>query len=104
MENVVYVYTLHPPKYCIECGAAYPWQSSSIENFKEVLLEGGLKAQDIQDVEKVLPDIVRETPKTEGASLKLKRILEKLGKEVYSIAIKVVSGIASETAKETIGI
>lgn len=104
IEGVFHTRQKPLPKYCIECGAPYPWQCSSIENLKEVLSEGGLTPQDIQDVEIALPDIVRDTTKTEGASLKIKRILDKLGKDVYAIAIKVVTDIASETAKKTLGL
>lgn len=92
------------PKYCIECGAAYPWQASRIENLKDILSESALSDQDIQDIETALPDIVCDTAKTEGASLRIKRILSSLGKDFYSITIKVISDIASETAKKTLGI
>jgi hypothetical protein len=85
------------------------WRSISLAAFFHRKSQGSAvgrwpHAQDIQDVEGTLPDIVRDTTKTEGASLKLKRILGKLGKDVYSIAIKVVTDIASETAKKTLGI
>ena len=81
------------------------WRGGNWDDLKEVLLwEGSLTQQDIKDVDIALPDIVRDTTKTEGASLKLKRILGKLGKDVYSIAIKVITDIASETAKKTLGI
>jgi hypothetical protein len=36
--------------------------------------------------------------------VKLKRIMSKLGKPVYDISIKVVSDMASKTAKKTIGL
>jgi hypothetical protein len=104
IEGVFHTSKKAVPKYCIECGAAYPWQASSIENLKDVLSESGLSQQDIQDIETALPDIVRDTTKTEGASLRIKRILGSLGKDFYSIVIKIVSDIASETAKKTLGI
>jgi len=51
-----------------------------------------------------LPDVVRNTAKPESASLRLKRILGKLGKPLYDIAIKVTTDVASETAKKTLGL
>ena len=92
------------PKYCIECGTAYPWQTAAIENFMGIVREGELSPQDLQDLDKALPDIVRDTPKTESASLKARRILEKMGKPLYDIAIKVFTDAASETAKKTLGL
>ena len=92
------------PNYCINCGATYPWQTAAIENFQEIVRESDLSSQDREDLDKALPDIVRDTPKTESASLKAKRILEKMGKPLYEIAIKVITDVASETAKKTIGL
>jgi hypothetical protein len=37
-------------------------------------------------------------------SLKLKRVIGKLGKPLYDISIKVITDIASETAKKTLGL
>jgi hypothetical protein len=45
-----------------------------------------------------------ETPRTQIAALKLKRLLPKIGKTTYDVAIKVVSDVASETAKKTLGL
>ena len=35
-------FELAVPKYCINCGAAYPWQQSAIDNLKEILKESDL--------------------------------------------------------------
>lgn len=69
-----------------------------------IVRESELSSQDLQDLDKALPDIVRDTPKTESASLKARRILEKMGKPLYDIAIKVFTDAASETAKKTLGL
>jgi hypothetical protein len=92
------------PKYCSYCGAAFPWQQSAIDNLTGIFRESDLSPQDIAIAEAALPDILQDTPKTESASLRLKRIMGKLGKPLYDISIKVVTDIASETAKKTIGL
>lgn len=92
------------PKYCIECGAAYPWQTAALENLNEIWRESDLSQQDLDELTRTLPDVLRDTPRTESASLKMKRIMGKLGKPVYDIAIKVVTDVASETAKKTLGL
>jgi hypothetical protein len=71
---------------------------------KEILREGDLSEQDVLAAESTLPDVLRETPKTESASLKLRRLLNLLGKPTYDIAIKVVTDVASEAAKKTLGL
>ena len=58
------------PHYCINCRATYPWQTAAIENFQEIVRESDLSSEDREDLDKALPDIVRDTPKTESASLK----------------------------------
>jgi len=92
------------PKHCIHCGAAYPWQVAAIENLKEIFQESELSLQDREELDKALPDIMRDTPKTESASLKVKRIMAKLRKPLYDVAIKVVTDVASETTKKTLGL
>jgi hypothetical protein len=92
------------PKYCFHCGKPYPWQAAAIENFREVLAGSELSAQDLQDVDKALPDVIRDTPKTQSASLRMKRILEKVGKPLYDVALKVFTDVASESAKKTLGL
>ena len=91
------------PKYCTKCGVAYPWQAGAIESLKETLREGGLDSNDIQIAEAAIPDIIHDTPRTELASLKLGRVLKKLGKPLYNVAIKVVTEVATEAAKKAMG-
>lgn len=92
------------PAYCHGCGKPYPWQEAAIVNLKEVLREGDLSDDDIAAAEAALPDVLRDTPKSESAALRLNRIMSGLGKPAYDVAIKVVSDIASETAKKTMGL
>jgi len=92
------------PKYCGNCGAAYPWQTTAIENLRAVLQESELSTQDREEIDKALPDVLGDTAKTESAALKVKRILGKIGKPAYEVVIKVVTDVASETAKKTLGL
>jgi len=92
------------PQYCPNCGSAYPWRRAAIENLQELLRESGLDEHDIDTAEKALPDVLRDTPKTKSATMRLKRILTKLQKPAYELVIKVISDVASETAKKVIGL
>lgn len=102
--NVFVAKDVPVPAYCHGCGKPYPWQEAAIANLKDVLREGELSDADIAAAEATLPDVLRDTPKSEAAALRLKRIMGGLGKPVYDVAIKVVSDIASETAKKTMGL
>jgi hypothetical protein len=105
IEGVIGLYDdAEPDKHCENCGSAFPWQDAAIENLRGLLREGDLTEQEAQEFESALPDILTDTPKTQLASLKLKRLLPKLGNSVYGIVIKVVSDVASETAKKALGL
>jgi len=68
------------------------------------LQESELSTQDREEIDKALPDVLGDTAKTESAALKVKRILGKIGKPAYEVVIKVVTDVASETAKKTLGL
>ena len=91
------------PNYCHGCGAAYRWRQTAIANAIEVL-QMDLEGQDAADAADLVRAVAVETPRTEIAALKLKRLLPKLGKATYDVAIKVISDVASETAKKTLGL
>lgn len=92
-----------PPDYCGGCGEPFPWTqrrietaTSLIEEFKE------LEPDDRELLYDALPDLIRDTPKTELASKRFKRILGKLGTESYEIAKSVLVNVLSEAAKKSI--
>lgn len=88
---------------CPQCGTAYPWRQSAIATAIEVV-QMDLEGHDAASVAELVNDIAIETPRTAIAALKLKRLLPKLGKATYDVAIKVISDVASETAKKTFGL
>lgn len=90
--------------FCDNCGMPYPWQISKVDNAVELLRLKGLDEGIVQEVEKNLPAIVRDTPKTEVAVLRMKQALEKAGKPLYDIGIKVISDVAAATAKSYLGL
>jgi len=56
------------------------------------------------EVASLVPDLTSDTPKAETAALRLKPILSRLGKVGYDMAIKIVTDVASEIAKKTLGL
>lgn len=92
------------PKYCHGCGAPYPWQLAAIENLKDLLEAGDVAPKDLDTVVLALPDVIHETPKSESAALKVARVLKTMRKPAYDLAVKVVTDLASETAKKAMGL
>lgn len=62
---------------------------------------GEERAKEIADL---IPAVAADTPQAAGAARRLKELLPKLGKAAYDIAIKVISDVASETAKKIMGL
>jgi hypothetical protein len=67
------------PPFCRACGSAYPWTKSKIEPAKEPIR----LADELNDAEKAtltadLPDLVSDTPRTQAAATRFKRLLAKL--------------------------
>ena len=91
-----------PPNYCQACGSAHPWHQSAIANAIEVLEELELEEADLISAKSALPDLMSDTPKSEVAILRIRRILSKAGKPAYDIGIKVISDLASETIKKAL--
>lgn len=89
------------PAYCQYCGNPFPWTESRIKAAKELVFE----LEDLTDEEKrtlgsSFNDIARETPGTDLAATKIKKIMTTAKKETATIIMKVVTSIASEAAKK----
>jgi hypothetical protein len=56
------------------------------------------------EVASLVSDLTSNTPKAESAALRLKPILARLGRVGYDMAIKIITDVASEIAKKTLGL
>jgi hypothetical protein len=93
------------PTFCHECGDPYPWTSARISAAKEIALE----AEDLNEEERQLlaasiDDIVRDTPATDLAATRFKRLLAKAGKGTANALHKIAVDIGSEAAKKSLGL
>ena len=94
-----------PPKYCENCGEPYPWTAQAIEAGQELAeVLDGLTDTEKSELTKNIADLASDTPKTPLASARVKRILAKLGADAYQVAIKVVTDVATESAKKQLGL
>ena len=90
------------PNNCQNCGTSYPWRQGAIANAIEVV-QMEMDAAHAASVPDLVNMVTIEAPRTQVATLKLKKLLGKLGKPAYDISIHVLSDIMSETAKTTFG-
>ena len=68
------------------------------------ILQSELDPEEAAAVPAVIQHVVAETPYTEGAVGRLKQMLGRLGATSYEVAVKVITDIASATAKKMLGL
>ncbi len=94
-----------PPNNCEHCGSPYPWSEKKIQAVSELAsILDELNLNEKTELTKDLTDIASDNPRTTIAAAKLKKVLAKLGKETYQLAIKVVTDVATEAAKKQLGL
>jgi len=91
------------PKFCANCGDAYPWTKIAIQTAKELADELDSLTDDEKAILKQSIDgIVKDTPQTKIAATRFAKLMVKGGKEAASIAKEVLVDVMSEVAKKTI--
>lgn len=93
------------PAYCSECGNPFPWTESKIQAAHELAQE----LENISEDEKIIlsksiDDLVRDTTNTELAATRFKRIISKAGKTGINAFKNILLDIATEKAKELLGL
>jgi hypothetical protein len=92
-----------PPKFCHECGKPYPWtisQRDAAESYIEEL--EGLSDADKSLLRGSIDDIIRDTPRTETALVRIKKVLPRLGPEARDVMKKLLVNLATEAVKESL--
>ena len=99
--SLAYGYT--PPKYCRECGKAFPWTAIALQTARMYADElSELSPEERQLLKGSLDDLVRDTPATPVAAIRFKKLLRKAGSDATEAMRKLVIDIVSETAKKAI--
>jgi hypothetical protein len=92
------------PSFCDACGMAYPWQIVRVANALELLRLRGVGETEVAEIEKNLADITRDTPRSQAAALRVRMALERAGKPIYDIGVKVIGDVAVATVKAHLGL
>lgn len=89
--------------FCIECGAPFPWTESKLQAARDLVQElDELKPEDKDILTKSLDELVSDTPRTQLAATRFKRIASKAGIEGAGALKSILVDIISETAKNMI--
>lgn len=91
------------PAFCHKCGEPYPWTETKNKVTEELIQElEEISEDDKMILTKNINDIIIETPETNLAVIKIKKIFKKYGEPVRKILYKAFIDIASETTKKLI--
>lgn len=92
-----------PPSFCTNCGNPFPWTQARINAASELAKElDSLDDEDRIVLQNSIDDMVRDTPSTNVAVLRFKRIMLKVGQDVAGIFREILVDVLSETAKKAL--
>ena len=93
-----------PPNYCHACGQPLPWTQERISAAQELVDElEELSEGDRDTLKESILDLSRDSPRTELASLRYKKLIRKSGGVVGQALNSAVASIATEAAKNLLG-
>lgn len=93
-----------PPSFCHNCGSAFPWTERKIAGAVELLEAGAdLSPEEVQQFKNDLTELTKDSPKTQAASIRFKKVMGKVGTTVASGVRDIVVDVLSEAAKKALG-
>ncbi len=94
-----------PPAYCHECGAAYPWTERRTEALAAAIEQlDELTEAEREKLRESIPDVIRETLKTETAVARFKKAIGKAGTVGGRLLSDVLTKVAAEVVVKSMGI
>lgn len=93
------------PSHCLACGKPYPWTQRKAEAVTEMIDElDGLSDDEREKLKKSIPDVIADTPKSETAALRFKKAAAKVGQAGGKLLMDVVTNVATEAVKKSMGL
>lgn len=91
------------PSFCHDCGHPYPWTETKLGAAHELAEElENLSASERENLHQSIDDMVTDSPRTELAVTRFKRLLVKVGEPAARALRELVVDIASSTAVKLI--
>jgi hypothetical protein len=89
------------PSFCLACGKPYPWTTGRILAAQALAEEvGGLNDADRIMLKASIEQIATDTPMTEVAVIRIKKLLPKIAKESVGAMRRLLIDVAGKTAAE----
>ncbi len=91
--------------YCHNCGKPYPWTEIAIQSAQDVILEDDSLNESLKNsMVESLPDIISETPQTNLAVVRMKKVIAAAGKFSADSLRQFVIDFGCELAKNLFGL
>lgn len=91
--------------HCHDCGEPYPWTHRRTNALAEAIDElDELSEEERERLKKSIPDILAETPKSETAALRFRKVVAKLGSAGGKVLGDVLRKVAVDTVKSSLGL
>ncbi|MBA7664324.1 hypothetical protein ES703_72382 [subsurface metagenome] len=91
------------PAFCHVCGNPYPWTEAKLKAAHELAEElENLSASEKENLHQSIDDMVTDSPRTELAVTRFKKLLVKVGEPTARVLRELVVDIASSTAVKLI--
>ena len=103
VEGVFSTREYEPPAFCHACGKPFPWTERKVAAAVELVEVGGaLSSEEVAQFRSDLTEMTKDSPKTQVASLRFKKVMAKVGGSVAAGVRDIVVDVLSETAKKAI--
>lgn len=103
VEGVFGFSNYEPPAFCHNCGNSFPWTERKIAGAVELVEVGAdLSPEEVQQFRSDLAELTKNSPKTQAASLRFRKVMTKVGASVASGVRDIVVDVLSEAAKKAI--
>ena len=90
----------HLPRFCHECGEAYPWTKANSEALAALISTlDELTPSEREQLQKSIPDIIADTTKSGVAATWFKKAVTKVGQEARKLMVDVLSKVATDAVK-----
>jgi len=94
----------HPPQvpqYCHACGRPFPWTERAMSAARSLIRElAGLDAYERDQLRRSIDDIIRETPRTPVAVLRIQAALARIGGDTARALRDLLISVASDSVKQ----
>lgn len=91
-----------PKAFCSNCGVPYPWTQRKLSVAHALVQETELSDSDKDLLTKSLDELVRDTPETEVALVRIKKLMPKAGTVIASGLKQVLISVVTEAVKHSL--